>query len=42
MPAGTSVTHYGRQIHFDGSKDEEAILLIVGEGPETPTPVEVK
>jgi hypothetical protein len=42
MPAGTFVTHYGQQVHFDGAKDEEAILLIVGDGPETPTPAEVK
>ena len=25
-----------------GAKDEEAVLLIVGDGPETPTPAEVK
>src|SRR3984957_19529211 len=42
MPAGTFVTHYGQQVHFDGAKNEEAILLIVGDGPETPTPAETK
>jgi redox-sensitive bicupin YhaK (pirin superfamily) len=42
MPAGTFVTHYGQQIHFDGAKDEDAVLLIVGEGPATATPAEVK
>ena len=42
MPAGSFVVHYGRQVHFDGAKDEEAVLLIVGDGPETPTPAEVK
>jgi hypothetical protein len=42
MPAGTFVTHYGKQVHFDGAKEAEAILLIVGEGPETPTPAETK
>ena len=42
MPAGTFVTHYGKQVHFDGAKDEDAILLIVGDGPETPTPAETK
>jgi hypothetical protein len=42
MPAGTFVTHYGQQVHFDGAKDEDTILLIVGDGPETPTPAEVK
>ena len=42
MPAGTFVTHYGQQVHFDGAKDEDAVLLIVGEGPATSTPAEVK
>ena len=42
MPAGSFVVHYGRGIHYDGAKDEEAVLLIVGDGPETPTPAEVK
>jgi quercetin dioxygenase-like cupin family protein len=42
MPAGTFVTHYGQQVHFDGAKEEDAILLIVGEGPGTSTPAEVR
>jgi hypothetical protein len=42
MPAGTFVTHYGQQVHFDGAKEEDAYLLIVGEGPGTATPAEVK
>ena len=42
MPAGTFVTHYGQQVHFDGAKDEDTVLLIVGEGPATATPAEVK
>jgi quercetin dioxygenase-like cupin family protein len=42
MPAGTFVTHYGQQVHFDGAKTEDAVLLIVGEGPATATPAEVK
>jgi quercetin dioxygenase-like cupin family protein len=42
MPAGTFVTHFSKQVHFDGAKDEDAILLIVGEGPETATPAEEK
>jgi hypothetical protein len=40
MPAGTFVTHYGKQVHWDGAKDEDAVLLIVGEGPATSTRVE--
>jgi quercetin dioxygenase-like cupin family protein len=40
MPAGTFVTHFGKQVHWDGAKDEDAVLLIVGEGPATITRVE--
>lgn len=40
MPAGTFVTHFGKEVHYDGAKDEEAVLLIVGEGPATQTRVE--
>jgi quercetin dioxygenase-like cupin family protein len=39
MPAGSFVTHFGKQIHWDGAKDEEAVLLIMGEGPATSTRV---
>jgi len=42
MPAGTFVTHYGQQVHFDGAKDEDAVLLIVGLGPATSTLAEEK
>jgi len=42
MPAGTFVPHFGKQVHYDGAKDEEAVLLIAGEGPATPTPAEDK
>jgi hypothetical protein len=38
MPAGSFVTHYGKQVHWDGAKDTDAVLLIVGEGPATSTP----
>ena len=40
MPAGSFVTHFGKQVHWDGAKDEEAWVLIVGEGPATSTQVE--
>ena len=40
MPAGTVVTHFGRQVHWDGAKDEDAVILIVGMGPATNTRVE--
>jgi hypothetical protein len=42
MPAGSFVTHFGKQVHFDGAKDEDAVLLIVGDGPATATPAEDK
>ena len=38
MPAGAFVKHFGKQVHYDGAKDEEAVLEIVGEGPATATP----
>jgi hypothetical protein len=42
LPAGTFVTHFGKQIHYDGAKDSEAVLEIVGEGPAAATPAEQK
>ena len=42
VPAGTFVTHFARQVHYDGAKDEEVVLLITGEGPATSTRVERK
>jgi quercetin dioxygenase-like cupin family protein len=38
MPAGTVVTHFGKEVHYDGAKEGEAVLMIVGEGPATSTP----
>lgn len=42
MPAGTFVKHTGKQIHYDGAKDAECIIEIVGMGPATSTPAEQK
>jgi quercetin dioxygenase-like cupin family protein len=42
MPAGSFVTHYAKQVHWDGAKDEDAVLLIMGEGPATSTLAEQK
>jgi hypothetical protein len=42
MPAGAFVTRFGKQVHFDGAKDEDAVLLIVGDGPATATLAEEK
>jgi hypothetical protein len=42
MPAGTFVTHFANQIHYDGAKDEACVLQIVGMGPATATQAEQK
>lgn len=42
MPPGTFVKHFGKQVHYDGAKDEEAVIEIVGEGPATTTLVNQK
>jgi hypothetical protein len=41
LPAGSFVTHFGKQIHYDGAKDGDTVLQIVGEGPATMTPAEI-
>ena len=41
VKAGGAVTHFGKEAHYDGAKDEEVIVLITGEGPGTSTPVEI-
>jgi hypothetical protein len=38
MAAGTYVLHTGKQVHYDGAKQGDAILLIHGMGPATSTP----
>ena len=40
VKTGGAVTHFGKEVHYDGAKDEEVIVLITGEGPGTSTPVE--
>ena len=42
VPAGSFVTHYANEVHYDGAKDGDAILQIVGIGPATSTPAEAK
>jgi hypothetical protein len=42
VPAGSFVTHPGKQIHYDGAKDAECVLQIVGMGPATSTAAEEK
>jgi hypothetical protein len=38
LPAGSYATHFGKEVHYDGAKNEEAWLMITGEGPATSTP----
>jgi hypothetical protein len=42
MPTGTFAVHYGKQVHYDGAKDEDVVLEIVGDGPATQTLVQQK
>jgi quercetin dioxygenase-like cupin family protein len=35
MKPGTFVTHFGNRTHWDGAKDEDVTLLLIGEGPVT-------
>jgi len=35
MPKGSFVRHLSKQVHYDGAKEGEVILLISGEGPDT-------
>jgi quercetin dioxygenase-like cupin family protein len=42
MPPGSFVTHYAKGIHWDGAKDADCVIEIVGMGPATSTPAEVK
>jgi hypothetical protein len=42
VKAGTFVVHHAMQPHYDGAKDEDAVIEIVGMGPETSTNAEQK
>ncbi|HEV7357863.1 MAG TPA: cupin domain-containing protein [Steroidobacteraceae bacterium] len=42
VPQGSFVTHYAGEVHYDGAKDADVILEIVGMGPETLIPAEGK
>jgi hypothetical protein len=42
LPPGSFARHVGKEIHYDGAKDEDVVLELVGEGPATATPAEVK
>jgi hypothetical protein len=38
MPAGSIVTHFAHEVHYDGAKDAPVIIQIAGMGPGTPIP----
>lgn len=40
MPAGSIVTDLANKVHYDGAKNEDALLELVGMGPVTTTPAE--
>jgi hypothetical protein len=42
MPTGSFVTHFAKGIHYDGAKDADCVIEIVGMGPATTTSAEVK
>lgn len=42
MPAGSYVTDFAKGVHYDGAKEGDAVIEIVGEGPATTTSAEVK
>jgi quercetin dioxygenase-like cupin family protein len=42
LPTGSYVVHHAMQIHYDGAKDADTTLEIVGEGPAALIPAEDK
>ena len=42
LPTGSFVTHFGKQVHYDGAKEGDTVLEIVGEGPATSVSAEEK
>jgi len=42
MKAGSFIHHVAGGVHFDGAKDEEVLLQIVGMGPATSTAAQAK
>ena len=40
VPAGSFVIHHANKIHYDGAKDEEVLLQIIGVGPSATIPVD--
>ena len=42
LPAGSFIVHTGKEIHYDGAKEGDAVLQILGMGPATSNPAEKK
>ena len=42
VPAGSYVVDHPHEIHYDGAKDGDCLLYIVGMGPSTTVPAEAK
>jgi hypothetical protein len=42
VPAGSFVTHYAHEVHYDGAQDGDVVLEIAGMGPGTLIPAEDK
>jgi quercetin dioxygenase-like cupin family protein len=40
VPAGSFVIHHPNKIHYDGAKDGEVVLQIIGVGPSATIPVD--
>ncbi len=40
VPAGSFVIHHPNKIHYDGAKNEEVVLQIIGVGPSATVPVD--
>ena len=40
MKEGTFVTHFAKGVHWDGARDEDTTIILIGEGPATNTRVE--
>jgi hypothetical protein len=38
LSPGTFVVHHAGEVHYDGARDVDAVMLIQGEGPGTSTP----
>ena len=42
VPAGSFVTHFSHEVHYDGARDEEVIVQISGIGPSATNRVDTR